>query len=200
MFSRVFPLVPGCSRTMNVSGRRVQVGFPKPFFGVLRSVCGPNPKRIPAGTGGLGVARPSAQAGARLVSIRRRGGGCGAREASTKERSQDAPCGTRWVKSGSRHAVSSGDAKLTHGVGASSIYKQEMRRGARPPLKEHRPARAAARVESERKVGRAATRTPPTHRSKCSIRDPCPLWRPRGSACARHRPLCRTGVRRCGCG
>ena len=72
------------------SGRQVQVDFPKPFFGVLRSVCGPNPRRVPACTGSLGIAHPSAQTGARLVSIRRRGGSDGTREAFTKEWSRDA--------------------------------------------------------------------------------------------------------------
>jgi transcriptional regulator with XRE-family HTH domain len=47
VFSRAFPRVPACARTTNVSGRRAQVGFAKPFFCVLRSVCGPNPRRVP---------------------------------------------------------------------------------------------------------------------------------------------------------
>jgi len=98
-----------------VSGRRVQVGFPKPFFGVLRSVCGPDPRRVPACTSGLGVDRPYAQTGARLVSIRRRGGTCGAREASTKERSPDAPLGYTGIQSVSFRAVSSSGPRGTQG-------------------------------------------------------------------------------------
>jgi hypothetical protein len=77
------------------SGRRVQVSFAKPFFAVLRSVCGPNPWRVPACAGRFGAARPSVQTGARLMSIRRRGGSCGPWEASTQERRKTPLCGTR---------------------------------------------------------------------------------------------------------
>ena len=84
------------------SGSRVQVGFAKPFFAVLRSVCGPNPRRAPACAGGTGVARPSALTGARPRSIRRRGGGCGARQASAKQRSQGAPLRYTRIQSSDR--------------------------------------------------------------------------------------------------
>jgi hypothetical protein len=117
------------------SGRLVQVGFPKPFFGVLRSVCGQDLRRVPAWMAALAsLARPSAQTRARLMLIRRRGGSSGAPEASTKEKSQDAPLRYTPAQRVSRRAVSSSDAKLTHdgrGLSIASRAALRPRRGTR---------------------------------------------------------------------
>jgi transcriptional regulator with XRE-family HTH domain len=45
-----FPRVPGCFRTMNVSGSEVRLGFPKRLSGVRRSFCGPDLACTPSST------------------------------------------------------------------------------------------------------------------------------------------------------
>ena len=46
VFSAFLARVRWVSRNMNLSGRQVLVGFPEPFFRVLRSACGPDPSPL----------------------------------------------------------------------------------------------------------------------------------------------------------
>jgi hypothetical protein len=56
VFSRLSPAIAARCKVLILrlsSGRQVLVGFAKPLFGVLRSICGLNPRHVPACTGSL---------------------------------------------------------------------------------------------------------------------------------------------------
>lgn len=122
-------------RRQKVSGRSVKVGFPKPFFGVLRSLCGPKLRHVPRGWwpfwardgAGHNPLDPLQHAARAVASKRLRHRDRAALEGGVSERPDDCPTelGGRGVLADAHPRATGDDASSVVGLVAAVGHTDE---------------------------------------------------------------------------